>query len=203
MSLKMKIADRYDLHHGFTLTLSPGFTALVGPNGAGKTTLLQQIKEYADREKIDVWEYSNLRDGGRSATERYMFYGDVQNMASSMMASEGECVALNFANRVGELGQIVRQHVEIKKPLIILLDSIDSGVSIDRAKELRGLFDLIIEHDILPESAKVYMIMAVNHYELANASADCVNVRNGKHMKFDSYDKYAEFICQFMEKMEV
>lgn len=198
----MKIEDRYDLHHGFTLTISPGFTALVGPNGAGKTTLLQQIKEYADREKIDVWEYSNLRDGGRAAIERYTLYGNVQNIAAAMMSSEGECVALNFGNRVGALGQTVRHHVKAEKPLIVLLDSIDSGVSIDRARELRGLFDLIVEHDI-SEGAEIYIIMAVNHYEIANAPVDCVNVRNGKHMKFDSYDKYAEFICEFMEKMEV
>lgn len=202
MSLSIKIEDWYDLHKGFTLKIEPGFTALVGPNGAGKTTLLQQIKEFADKEKIDVWEYSNLHDGGSMGMERYAFSGDITNLASAVMSSEGECVALNFSNRVGELGQAVSKHVEAKTPLIVLLDAIDSGASIDRARDIRGLFDLIEKNDI-SKGAEVYIVMAVNHFELAKSPSDCVNVRNGKHMKFGSYDRYAEFICSFMEEMKI
>lgn len=199
MSLKIKIDDWYDLHHGFTLKIEPGFTALVGPNGAGKTTLLTQIKEFAVQEKIDTWEYSNLRDGGSMAQSEYGFYGSFENLAATIMGSEGECVALNFSNKVRALGQAVRKSIEEKKPLIVLLDAIDSGASIDRARDIRGLFDIIYENDI-SKGAEVYIVMAVNHYELAKSPADCVNVRNGKHMMFGSYERYAEFICSFMDE---
>lgn len=201
MSMKIFIEDWYDLHKGFTLEIEPGFTALVGPNGAGKTTVLRQIKGYADREGIETWEYSNVLDGGQAAKSRYQFTGDFENLASALMASEGENVALNFSNRVGELGRLVRQAAEEKRQLIVLLDAIDSGASIDRARELRGLFDLIYEQDISKET-EVYIIMAVNSYELAKEPADCVNVRNGKHMQFRSYDSYAKFVCSFEEKFK-
>lgn len=201
MSMKIFIEDWYDLHKGFTLEIEPGFTALVGPNGAGKTTVLLQIKEHADREGIKTWEYSNVIDGGQAAKSQYQFTGDFENLASALMASEGENVALNFSNRVGELGRLVRQAAEEKRPLIVLLDAIDSGASIDRARELRGLFDLIYEQDI-SKGAEVYVIMAVNSYELAKEPADCVNVRNGEHVTFRSYNSYAKFVCSFEKRFK-
>lgn len=201
MSTEIFVEDWHDLHKGFSLELEPGFTALVGPNGAGKTTMLQQIKEHARKDGIEVWEYSNVRDGGQMARSQYQLAGDIANLAASLTASEGENVALNFSNKVGELGARVRRAAAEKKPLIVLLDAIDSGASIDRARELRGLFDLIYEQDI-SKGAEVYIVMAVNSYELAKDPADCVNVRTGKHMRFRSYDTYAKFVCSFEEKFK-
>lgn len=201
MSMEIFVEDWHDLHKGFLLELEPGFTALVGPNGAGKTTMLQQIKEHARKEGVEVWEYSNVRDGGQTARSQYQLTGDIANLAASLTASEGENVSLNFSNKVGELGARVRRAAAEKKPLIVLLDAIDSGASIDRARELRSLFDLIYEQDI-SKGAEVYSVMAVNSYELAKDPADCVNVRNGKHIRFRSYDAYAKFVCSFEEKFK-
>lgn len=201
MSIEIEVEDWYDLHKGFSFEMVPGFTALVGPNGAGKTTLLQQIKEYAKHKGIKVWEYSNVRDGGQTARSQYQFNGDFENLAASMTASEGENVVLNFSNKVGELGSMVKNAASNRVPLIVLIDAIDSGASIDRARDIRDLFDMIYEQDI-SKGAEVYIIMAVNSYELAKAPADCVNVRNGKHMRFNSYDDYAEFVCSFEDKFK-
>ena len=81
MSLNVKIEDWYNLHKGFQLTLEPGYTALVGPNGAGKTTILSQLHEFAKKEGIRIWEYSNLRDGGHVAANQYMFSGNIEGFA--------------------------------------------------------------------------------------------------------------------------
>lgn len=197
--MELKISDWFDLHNGFTLTLKPGFTALVGPNGAGKTTLLHQIKEYAEQKGIDVWRYSNLVDGGNNARRAYLQRGDMKYLATSAVSSEGEQVAMHFSLKVGELGAAVRNAKQQGKPLFVLLDAIDSGASIDRARDLRNLFDLIYRNDIA-NGAEVYIVMAVNHYELVKAPATCVNVRNGKTVAFHSYDEYADFICTFEEK---
>lgn len=83
-----------------------------------------------------------------------------------------------------------------------VLDAIDSGASIDRARDIRNLFDLIYKNDI-SKGVEVYIVMAVNHYELAKSPSDCVNVRNGKHMVFGSYERYAEFICSFLDEYKV
>lgn len=197
--MNIEIVDWFELHHGFTLNLNPGFTALVGPNGAGKTTLLHQIKKYAEMNGIDVWSYSNIVDGGDNARQAYLFHGDIKYLATAALSSEGEQVAMNFSLKVGELGATVRNAKQQGKPLFVLLDAIDSGASIDRARDLRNLFDLIYRNDIA-HGAEVYIVMAVNHYELVKAPATCVNVRNGKTVAFNSYDEYADFICTFEEK---
>lgn len=196
--MQIKIEDWHNLHNGIALTLKPGFTAFVGPNGAGKTTLLLQVEEYAKKEKIAVWKYSNLINGGNGARQQYLEQGEMDYLMASAIGSEGEQVAMNFSRMVRDLGNTVRSAVLKHQPLIVLLDAIDSGASIDRARELRDLFDLI-EKDTL-NNAEIYILMAVNHYELAKTPTDCVNARTGQHISFNSYDEYADFICSFEEK---
>lgn len=197
---RAKIKDWYEIHNGFTLTLEPGFTALVGPNGAGKTTLLRQLADIARERKYRAFRYDNLHDGGGTATQSYMLAGDVTMFATSVTASEGEALALNFGNVVGKIGREIRKTADDDVPLFILLDGLDSGASIDRCQELIGLFDMI-ERDIRrnPEHiAPVYLVAAVNSYELAKGR--CVDVRTGKKKKFSSYDQYADYIMEQSKK---
>lgn len=199
MSLSIEIKDWYDLHKGYTLALEPGLTFLVGPNGAGKTTLLSQIADYAKTNNIGLWQYDNLHDGGQHAADQYTLRGDFAKVATAMTASEGENVALNFGNRVGEMGQRIGQAISAHQPLIILLDAIDSGASIDRARELAQFLSFVCDKDI-KGTAEIYIIVAANHYELVKAPARCINVRTGGLETFPSYDKYAEFICSFEQQ---
>lgn len=188
----IKIEDVYDLHKGFNLTLKPGFTALVGPNGAGKTTLLSQIKTYADQNNIPVWQYSNRREG-RLMTDAAALKNRLDFVASSLTSSEGEQVAIHFGESIKDLRKFIR---EASSPVFVLLDAIDSGASIDRAKELRDFFHLVIKTET---DREVYIIMAVNHFELAR-STDCVHARTGEHITFHDYETYAGFILDFFLK---
>lgn len=199
MSLNVKIEDWYNLHKGFQLTLEPGYTALVGPNGAGKTTILSQLREFAKKEGIRFWEYSNLRDGGHVAANQYMFSGNIEGFAASTTCSEGEYLAYNFANQVKAMAQAVKQAANAKQPILVLLDAIDSGASIDRARELMGFINKICNTET-KNGVELYLVMAVNHYELAKTPANCVNVRTGKPIHFGSYDAYADFICSFEDR---
>lgn len=196
MSLSIEIKDWYDLHKGYTLTLEPGLTFLVGPNGAGKTTLLSQIADYAKTNNIGLWQYDNLHDGGRHAADQYALQGDFAKVATAMTASEGENVALNFGNRVGEMGQRIGHATSAHQPLIILLDAVDSGASIDRARDLARFLSFVCDRDI-KDTAEVYVVAAANHYELVKAPARCINVRTGDQETFPGYSEYAEFICSF------
>ena len=196
MSLSIEIKDWFDLHKGYTLVLDPGLTFLVGPNGAGKTTLLSQIADYAKSNNIGLWQYDNLNDGGQYAVDRYKFQGDFTKIATAMTASEGENVALNFGDKVGEMGQRIGQAASTHQPLVILLDAVDSGASIDRARELAQFLSFVCDRDI-KDTAEVYIVVAANHYELVKAPARCINVRTGSLETFPNYDKYAEFICSF------
>ena len=154
--------------------------------------MLRQIKAFAQENNIDIWEYSNLHDGGAMAREKYQLLGDIRMLATSAVTSEGENVSMNFAYQVKMLGKAVMQAEKERKELIVLLDAIDSGLSIDRARELRSFLDFI-GNENTAKGVRVYTIMA-------NQPADCVNVRSGEHLIFSAYSDYAEFICSFNEK---
>lgn len=191
--MKIKINDWFGIHKGYNLTIQPGYTALVGPNGAGKSTLLHQIREFASKEGIQVFNYNNLFDGGHNAIQKHHDEGNMKMMAELATSSEGEQVSINFGQAVKAIGNGVRKHIQDKTPFFILLDSLDSGASIDRDREVRSLFNMI--HQDIKDNP-IYLVASVNAYELAK-DADCVDVRTGKHIKFNSYEQYADFICEY------
>lgn len=193
--MRLKVNDVFGIHSGYVLDLKPGYTPLVGPNGAGKTTLLHQLRDYAKEHGYLVFEYSNLADGGNVARQSYLFRGDVSLLAASSFSSEGEQIAFNFGQAVKRLGAAVRDAKTQSKPLFILLDALDSGASIDRARELRGFFDLVYR-----DAGEIaYIICACNSYELVRGVSG-INVRTGKRVRFKDYEEYADFVCTFLEK---
>lgn len=191
--MKIKIEDWYNLHQGFDLDIAPGYTAFVGPNGAGKTTLLRQIKELAEGNDCRVMYYSNLTNGSNNARQAYLFRGKSSLLVASAISSEGEQIAMNFGQHVRKIGKAIHQCQNDGTPLVILLDALDSGASIDRIREIRHLFDLIANDTTGKE---VYIISAVNSYEMAK-NADCVDIRTGEHLCFSSYEEFAEYICGY------
>lgn len=197
--MRCKITDWYGLHNGYMLNLRPGYTALVGPNGAGKTTLLLQLREIAQKRGWDVLYYSNLEHGGKHAQDQYLVDQDFRKLAMSATCSEGEAVAFNFSNIASKIGAAVRKAIETGTPLLILLDSVDSGISVDQQRALIRFFHLV-EKDIgvmAGGNAKheIYLVVSCNNYELAQNM--CIDVRTGKSFLFHSYKEFADFICNY------
>lgn len=199
-SFRCKIEDWRGIHNGYWLTLRPGYTALVGPNGAGKTTLLRQLREIAAKRDYLVFSYSNLTDGGHTARQIYLETGNLPMLATAALSSEGENITINFGPAVQKIGQYVTRSVNENRHLMILLDSLDSGASIDRMRELMGLFDRILQDcgvaDHSAPSRGIYIVNAVNAYEMARDRI-CVDPRTGKCRVFTDYKSYADFICGY------
>lgn len=193
--MKIKIKDIFGIHNGYMLDLQPGYTPLVGPNGAGKTTLLHQLRDYAKEHDILLFQYSNLVEGGEIARNSYIFHNDPASLAAATFSSEGEQIAFNFGQAVRKLGAAVRDAKAQGRSLFILLDALDSGASIDRARELRSLFNLICQD----AGDTAYIVCACNSYEMVRSVAG-INVRTGKRVRFKDYEEYADFICTFLEK---
>ena len=190
------IKDWYKIHSGYQLDLSPGYTALVGPNGAGKSTLLNQLAEHAQHDGISIFRYSNLSDGGYTARQGYLEHDQPELLATVLTSSEGEQIAVNFSQAVSKIGAAVRQAALERQPLLILLDALDSGASVDRIRELRHLFEVIMDD---PARHDIYIVAAANSYEMSKQT-DAVDVRTGKHLRFDNYDDYADFICKYFSR---
>ena len=194
--LRIKIKDWYDIHNGYTLSLQPGVTALVGPNGAGKTTLLTQLRDYAAdtarRNRFKVLNYSNMTDGGDVAMQSYLSCGDMTQLATAMVSSEGERIIVNLSRFIPKIRPAIEVAEQEGKILIILIDAIDSGMSIDKLRDVAELLDMIAK-DI--EGKNIYLVISTNNYELAKGR--CLNPRTGKYVSFGSYEEYANFICGF------
>ena len=230
MSRKIKLwKDPYgdgNLYKKKSITFYPGLTVLVGCNGIGKTTLLHNIADNLKKNKIPFVTYDNLKDGGENARSKAGFEGDYSFLATAAFSSEGENIVMNlgmlasklrnfivtgeYETRYSKFAKIfknVKNEDEEDKDEIttnerwILLDAIDSGFSVDNICEVKELFFSAILEDAENMDKEVYIIASANEYELANGE-NCLDVVNGKYVKFKNYDEYKELILKSREEKD-
>ena len=226
MSRKFKVIKRYydedyDLYKKRSITINEGVTVLVGCNGSGKTILLHQIKDQLKKDGIPVISFDNLHDGGSKAISTAGFYGDFGFMSTAMLSSEGEGIVLSISRLASTLrtfiqtgesqserdrftrsfakaiwGDEVEGKKEVPNERWILLDAIDSGLSVDNVVDLKEcLFKTILEDDF---DGSIYIVVSANEYELCRGE-NCFDVYNGKYVKFSNYERYRNFILKSRE----
>ena len=175
-----------------------GLTVLVGCNGSGKSTLLHQIKDLCKKQDIPCYYFDNLTEGGSGAREKAGLYGDVDFLAKSLCSSEGENINLNITNCASKIGNFVRKNKNSKK-LFILMDAVDSGLSIDYVIELKeDLFKVILQ-DTLIKGIETYIIVSANEYEMAR-NEKCFLIPDMTYKTFKNYDEYRDFIIESRNK---
>lgn len=225
MSRKFKLIKRYyddyDLYKKRSITINEGVTVLVGCNGSGKTTLLHQIKDQLKKDGIPFVSFDNLHDGGSRAISSAGFYGDFGFMGNLMTSSEGESIVLSISRLASTLrafiqtgesqtdrdrfsrgfakaiwGDEIEEKKEVPNERWILLDAIDSGLSVDNVVDLKEcLFKTILEDDF---NGSIYIVVSANEYELCRGE-NCFDVYNGKYVKFSNYERYRNFILKSRE----
>lgn len=172
------------------MTLNPGVTVLVGCNGCGKSTFVEKIAEQLEKNSIPYITYNNLHDGGTRAREKAMFYGEMDLFATLFCSSEGEQIVANMGSCATQMGQLARRNKDAKE-LWVLLDAVDSGLSIDNIVDVKEyLFKTVIEHN---KDKDVYIVVSANEYEMCNGE-NCFDVYNGKYIRFSDYNDYRQFI---------
>lgn len=181
------------LYRRKNIEIQPGLTVLVGCNGSGKSTLLHQLKYELRNNDITYIDFDNLTNGGSYARSKAGFVGDISFLATSVCSSEGENIIMNIGKVAASIGSTIRENRDSKE-LWILLDAIDSGLSVDNVIEIKNLFDLIIE-DAGKNNTNVYIVISANEYELARGE-QCFDVYNGKYITFEDYEAYRKFIIK-------
>ncbi len=204
------------------IDIDSGLTILVGCNGAGKTTMLRNIKEKLKEDNIPMIYFDNLHNGSSKSIGK-MFHNNNLAMASAMWtASEGENIILNVGMIASELRDFIQtgetseskkekewiklfkeddpKEIPVPNERWILLDAIDSGLSIDNIIETKALFELII-NDAKQQNIDMYIIVVANEYELANGEK-CFDVNTGKYITFSDYNDYRKFIIKSRDKKE-
>lgn len=194
MSREFKIIKNYYeeeeiLYNKSRIKLNTGITVLVGCNGCGKTTLIRQIKDKLDKKNIRYIHFNNLKDGGENARSKAGFKGDFKFLATALTSSEGENISLNIGKIAQKIGSEI---MNIEDEYWILLDAVDSGLSIDNIIEIKDLFELIFETN---KNKDIYIIISANEYELARGE-QCFDVYNCKYITFKDYEDYREFIIK-------
>lgn len=208
--------EGFNLYKNKTVIINPGLTVLVGCNGIGKTTFQKQIKNRLKKLNIPYIGYDNLHDGGSSSVSKASFYGNYSFMASAISSSEGENIVLNMKQLASELGYFVKTgitkdsnpFVDVFKSLDgtqeetqetipaerwILLDAVDSGLSVDNIIDIKEhLFKTIFKHNFNNE---IYIIVSANEYEFARGE-QCFDVYNGKYIQFKDYEEYRNMILE-------
>lgn len=202
------------------VTLEEGLTILVGCNGSGKTTLIQNIKNCLKKDNIPYYDFDNLNEGGSRASGDAIAMGDFAFGATAWCSSEGENITLNLTKIMGNMREFIltgetpkskrskRLHslfhddneeaAEICNKRFVIMDAVDSGYSIDNVIELKDLLHMIID-DAKNNGIELYIIVSANEYELA-ANEACLDVTNGKYLKFDNYESFRSFIIKSRKK---
>lgn len=188
--------DNEVLYTSNEVDILSGLTVLVGCNGSGKSTLLHLLKEQLnDIDDIAVLKYDNLTQGGANAKESAGWHDNLELLTTLLTSSEGEQIVINLGQTARAIKGFVHNHAKECKEIWLLIDAIDSGLSIDNLVAIKEhLFKAIIE-DIRNQDCIPYIVVSTNSYEMC-CNADCLDVRSGLHRTFESYDDYKDFILE-------
>lgn len=193
--------DPYDLGYNLYSKKSVSFTSgrmtvLVGCNGSGKSTLLQYIKNMCDNKEYSFISYNNLSEGGQNSVSERAFFHDFDTVANLIMSSEGESISINITQLASKIGSKIGE--DPARPIVITLDAVDSGLSIDNIVELKEFIGFILEQN---SGVPVYIIASANEYELARDEY-CLDVQTLKEITFSNYDEYRDFIIASRKKKD-
>lgn len=222
--------DPYDSGWSLTkpkeILIKPGLTVLVGCNGAGKTTLLNNIKEQLNCEKVPCYVYDNLHDGGTHSIANAISYEDVNFALRMMTSSEGEVIQGNFGRMLGYVREFLKtgkinkkenrilddfqslidfkqsknNESELTNERLLLLDAIDSGLSVDAVVNVVDVLNFILK-DAKKIGVKLFIVITANEYELCRRNK-CFDVNSGEYIEFKDYEDYRKFILKSREKKD-
>lgn len=170
-----------------TQSFEPGLTVLCGCNGYGKTTLLNCIKADLKQNDVSFYSYDDRSEGDLITDRKLNIEQDIAYMATHVCSSEGERIRLHISEVAKAIGKAVSKCNG--NEMWILVDSIDSGLSINNIIELKDFFKFILEQ----ESKDIYIIVSANAYEMCN-SERCRDVYTGDDIEFKDYEEYKKFV---------
>ena len=172
------------------VTIEEGITVLVGCNGSGKSTLISIMKQKLEEKKIPYVHYDNMRDGGSTARSTFLLEQAFDMFACAFSSSEGENITMNASKYIGKFAKLCDKSKE--DSIFLLLDALDSGLSIDNIQDMKSLLHKLME-EFRSTDKHVYIIISANEYELT-VDESCLDVSKLKYVSIKSYDKFKKIV---------
>lgn len=200
--MEVLVTNKLNLFSTNKFEFKEGLNIIVGENGSGKSTLCKEITEFLNKNNIKFIKYDAYSESGCYSASNALLTGNYKESNILWNKSEGETGIFNLGNFVSKINKTIKA-IDNYEKLFIILDAIDSGLSINRIVEIRELFDIIIndinEMNLSKNIHKeIYIVASSNTFELVQ-NARCIYVKNGKIKKFGTYSSFRNFILKCVE----
>lgn len=177
------------------IELKQGVTVLIGCNGSGKSTLLNQIEEFCNKNDIPCMNFDYMTDNSSSKLlSQSVFNGNFDVVSNLTISSEGERISISIEKFAQKLGRFSRDN-QGKDKMVVLMDSVDSGYSIDNIIELKHYLFKTVLDDMIANGKEIYIIISTNSYELCSGE-NAFSVYHGEYVDINSYDDYKKIILE-------
>ena len=180
-----KFSGWYENHRSFDVTFRNGITTLVGKNGSGKTSMIYELQLILEESNIPVYLYNQKEIGEKAKTAA--FYGDATTTGTYLCSSEGEQIIVSYGWMIQSLKKFLNDNKD-SEMVFILMDRVDSGLSINSIRDIYGIFNLMVN-----DYPNLFIVNTTNNYEFIGDSR-CIVAKTGKDIKFNNYDEYVKFI---------
>lgn len=185
--MKIKLNKKYysndstkGMYKKLNINLIPGITTLIGCNGAGKSTILKQIESTCKDKAIP-----------------HLYFNGIVNDEISYNLSYGENTNLLLVKFIDKLYNFINRYKNTDK-VVILLDSIDCGLSIDNILELKQILNILLQ-DI--GTTEAYIVCSCNTYEMC-LDTNKFSVYDGNYIVIETYKDFREYVIKSRLKKE-
>ena len=208
------------------LTLTYKITVFAGPNGYGKTSLITTLKESLEQSgaapfannirsrnmshlltpkteeiientaTIGFISYDSHNDDYSQSLSSTLFNENLLMASLQMQSSEGENKLILLAHLFDNAQLIAKEHPNIQQ-LILFIDGIDSGMSIDKLNFIIDTLPIKIKQvEDLNPNLELCLVFTTNNYELVR---NLPTIDPIAFQKLDYYD-YEEFKTDMIQK---
>lgn len=144
----------------FNDILTP-ITILLGPNGTGKTMSIMTIEHECKKNGINYIKYSNKHD---DIVTKASWDWDPYKLACAFH-SEGERITDSFFEWCNS--EVLEQLLTNVKPIYVMIDELDSGLSYDKLHMIIHQWLSIINHELEKHPYRIVrFIFTCNSYEM-------------------------------------
>lgn len=195
-----KIYCKDERLHFKQIEIKQRLNILVGGNGAGKTTLLEGIvdKRYemdTDRD-VEIRKYSNSQDNLRVKERLNMSTSQMIVCLNAKNMSEGQSIMYSLISFFAKVKEEASEFLKENKSLVIVLDEVDSGLSVDAVNVVMHFV-----YDILNNYDNVQFFISSNNYHFTYVQKEIVNMYTGRYKKINSYEEYFKLMVGGMQKI--